>query len=411
VKTKILTKVCIVFIFVTALIVAPVVFVPKAISSASAQATTTPTQTTNTYTTTTQTTTASTKTLTQTTTTPSTTTPTFTPTLHGRSVDIYFNDRLATWGDALPFIQSVPPSRTMVPIRFFAESIDAEVSWDGVNKEVTVKVDATLTYDHLARQVKMRVGSDQAQVTVGNVVKTVVLDTSIWQESDYPWRTFAPLRFVSEGLGCKVSWTGAGETSQIFSSHGADRPGRRLTQDEVCIVFFFPVREEDYIIVPGVRFGRLELRWSAEQVAAEAGLKHFVWFELVKTYQGPDDGLTLSDSDTPGVGPIGTPMGVLTCLVHSGKGIMKLQQGYLGNAPWGGHVFSTRYHTAEGITLGQKFNEETSEGNLPKEVAVTSDSSPEVLGYKIIYPGLLVWLNTERIVRGIEVVAFDNPFD
>jgi hypothetical protein len=320
VKIKILTKIFVVFIAIIVLIVAPVVFVPNAISNASTQSPTqSPTVTTQTttapgITTPTQTTT----TPTQTTTTSGTTTPTFTPTLHGRSVDIYFNDRLATWGDALPFIQSIPPSRTMVPIRFFSESIDAEVNWDGVNKEVTVKVDAILTYDHMARQVKMRVGSDQAEVIVGNNVKTVVLDASVWQESEYPWRTYAPLRFISECLGAKVSWAGVGSPSKIFRA-GPLNHVITLTQDEVCIVFWFPVKTEDYLVVPGERYGRLELRWSADQVMTEAQMEPFLDQELVQTYQNENDG-------------------VLKCVVHSGKGIMKLAQGYLGSAPWGAGI-------------------------------------------------------------------------
>ena len=191
-----------------------------------------------------------------------TTTPTFTPTLHGRPVDIYFNDRPVTWGDALPFIQPAPPYRTMVPIRFFSETIGAEVSWNQTEKEVTVKLDAAFTYDHVAREVKLWVGSDQAQVTLGDKVKTVVLDASVYQETEYPWRTFAPLRFITEGLGGEVRWAGVGSPSLIF-------PKKILSQDEVCITYFFPVREEDYLIVPGVRYGKYELRWSIEQMRQE----------------------------------------------------------------------------------------------------------------------------------------------
>ena len=233
-----------------------------------------------------------------------TSTSTFTPTLHGRPVDIYFNERLVSWGDALPFIQSAPPYRTMVPIRFFSETIGAEVSWNQTEKEVTVKLDATFTYDHVAREVKLRVGSDQAQVTLGDKVKTVVLDASVYQETEYPWRTFAPLRFITEGLGGEVRWAGVGSPSLIF-------PKKILSQDEVCIVYFFPVREEDYLIVPGVRYGKYELRWSIEQMRQELPQLREVYSDETQSNYGYD-----WDKER-----------YIGCMVKPGKGIIGIGEG------------------------------------------------------------------------------------
>lgn len=293
-----------------------------------------------------------------------------TPTLYGRSVDIYFNDRLAIWGDALPFVQSEPPYRTMVPIRFFSESIGAQVSWDEVNKEVTVAIDATLTYDHMARQVKLKVGSDQAKVIVGNDEKIVVLDTSIWQESEYPWRTFAPLRFVSEGLAGKVTWGGVGGESNIF-------PDQILEQDEVCIIYFFPVQEEDYLIVPGERYGKYELRWSLAQLKDELNLR--------MTYEGEgQQNWHAVDENKPDV------------CIEFGKGVFFIGQAYKE---------SSSYQTTEGLSLGGKITSNTYIGGNAPVVQEVQSASRELMGYTLVYPGFKIWTTPGWLIYTIGVAS------
>jgi len=302
-----------------------------------------------------------------------TTTPTFTPTLHGRPVDIYFNDRPVTWGDALPFIQPAPPYRTMVPIRFFSETIGAEVSWNQTEKEVTVKLDAAFTYDHVAREVKLWVGSDQAQVTLGDKVKTVVLDASVYQETEYPWRTFAPLRFITEGLGGEVRWAGVGSPSLIF-------PKKILSQDEVCITYFFPVREEDYLIVPGERYGRFELRWSAQQMIKEAKATLIYEDDSRRNYVGDAVGF----------------------VVFPGKGVSELGEEY--------HDGTSPYHIVEGISVGSHFDVNNPPAptinGVPFTVKELRYVNGEFAEWSVDVPGLTIRVSPDKKVKCIYVLGY-----
>lgn len=85
-----------------------------------------------------------------------------------------------------PFIQN---SRMLVPIRFIAESLGAEVSWDQPTQTATIVIGS--------RIVKIPIG--KASMTVGG--RTVSLDVPAIVTGD---RTFIPLRAVSEALGKEV---------------------------------------------------------------------------------------------------------------------------------------------------------------------------------------------------------------
>src|SRR6056297_1740583 len=80
--------------------------------------------------------------------------------------------------------------RTMVPIRFVAESMGFFVEWDAENRTVIIGEDS---------QILLPIESTTA--TVGGV--EVELDSPAVIEND---RTLVPVRFVSENLGAKVSW-------------------------------------------------------------------------------------------------------------------------------------------------------------------------------------------------------------
>ncbi|HJV45806.1 MAG TPA: GH25 family lysozyme [Bacillota bacterium] len=90
--------------------------------------------------------------------------------------------------DATPFTIL---NRTMVPIRFIAESLGAEVSWNPATQTITISKPGTL--------VVFTLGLDTAIVNG----KTVSLDVSAQLSSN---RTFVPLRFISENLGMQVDF-------------------------------------------------------------------------------------------------------------------------------------------------------------------------------------------------------------
>ena len=97
--------------------------------------------------------------------------------------------------DVAPIIRN---DRTMLPIRFIAEALGAEVGWDGETRTVTITTE----------DITIEIVIDQSFATVNG--EAVELDSPAFIESD---RTFLPLRFVSENLGAQVDWVE--ETRQV----------------------------------------------------------------------------------------------------------------------------------------------------------------------------------------------------
>ena len=81
--------------------------------------------------------------------------------------------------------------RTLVPVRFIAESFGAKVGWDGNTQTVTVE-SAGKTITLVIDSKKMTVGSE-----------TVELDVPAQTIND---RTLIPLRAIVEALGKQVFW-------------------------------------------------------------------------------------------------------------------------------------------------------------------------------------------------------------
>ncbi|NPV88089.1 hypothetical protein HPY42_00995 [Coprothermobacteraceae bacterium] len=99
--------------------------------------------------------------------------------------------------DAAPYIKN---SRTMVPLRAIAESLGADVQWDGATKTVTIKLGDT--------QIRLVVGQNTAYVDG----QAVTLDVAPEIKNS---RTFVPVRFITEAFGCTVNWDAATKTVKI----------------------------------------------------------------------------------------------------------------------------------------------------------------------------------------------------
>lgn len=96
--------------------------------------------------------------------------------------------------DVAPLIAN---SRTMLPARFVAENLGADVEWDGEQQLVTItgkhlKTDKDIT-------ILITIGAESAVVN-GEKVK---LDSPAFIEND---RTYTPVRFIAEELGASVEW-------------------------------------------------------------------------------------------------------------------------------------------------------------------------------------------------------------
>ena len=112
-------------------------------------------------------------------------------TLDGKIID--------TSGNA-PYIDSA--SRTMVPVYFIADALDAAVSWDNSTKTATFFQGGTI--------VLIRIG-DRNLLVNG---KVIVMDTEAVIRNG---RTFVPVRFISEAFGIEVKWDAASRTVVMTS--------------------------------------------------------------------------------------------------------------------------------------------------------------------------------------------------
>jgi hypothetical protein len=101
--------------------------------------------------------------------------------------------------DSPPIIKN---GRTLVPIRPIVESLGGNVSWDPVNKSVTISLGSTT--------VELWIGKNTAKVNG----KSVLIDPN--NQKVVPeiinGRTMLPLRFVAENIGCTVQWDQATQT-------------------------------------------------------------------------------------------------------------------------------------------------------------------------------------------------------
>ena len=94
---------------------------------------------------------------------------------------------------------SLPPNqgaitindRTLVPVRFIADSLGAHVTWDAATQMVTLK--------KFGRGVKFVVGKQDTEING----KTYYCDVPA---NIYNGHTYMPLRFVCEALGASVEW-------------------------------------------------------------------------------------------------------------------------------------------------------------------------------------------------------------
>jgi hypothetical protein len=109
--------------------------------------------------------------------------------------------------DVAPFIEK---GRTMVPFRFIGESLSAEVSFTTDSSGRVDIVSYTLGKTHVI----LFIGKTEALVNGGKMILEV-------PPQIVEGRTVVPIRFVSEALGCKVSWIA--ETREITIQYTAKK--------------------------------------------------------------------------------------------------------------------------------------------------------------------------------------------
>ncbi|HWQ77941.1 MAG TPA: N-acetylmuramoyl-L-alanine amidase family protein [Anaerovoracaceae bacterium] len=108
--------------------------------------------------------------------------------------------------DGADIITDTPPvienGRTLAPIRVVFEAMGGTASWNEASREVTLSGRDT--------EIKLTIGSTDAYIN--GTVKTLDVPARIINS-----RTMIPVRFVSEALGCEVSWDEVSRTVSIVS--------------------------------------------------------------------------------------------------------------------------------------------------------------------------------------------------
>lgn len=103
-------------------------------------------------------------------------------------------------------------NRTLVPIRFIAEELDAQVEWNGENMTVTVlKDNKTVILKLNSHLVIYENGNDKRTYELCDVPPIAINE-----------RTYVPLRLVSNALGIGVEWNSESNTIEMDSNEKAN---------------------------------------------------------------------------------------------------------------------------------------------------------------------------------------------
>ena len=119
--------------------------------------------------------------------------------------NIYTINDVSTPMDVNPVVIE---ERTMLPVRFVAEPLGAAVEWDENTQKVTIRLMDTKLELWIGQSNAIVNGATVAIDPANTNVKPLLLND----------RTMLPLRFVTENLGCEVTWNDATQQATITKS-------------------------------------------------------------------------------------------------------------------------------------------------------------------------------------------------
>jgi hypothetical protein len=116
---------------------------------------------------------------------------------------VKYNGEAVIFPDAQPFVDE--NNRTLIPVRFVAETMGAAVSW---NQETQ-----TAVIEQNGITVAVPIGSDTISVTESGGTRAVKMDTAAIIREE---RTYVPIRYVAEALSAWVGYSDLFTTVQIY---------------------------------------------------------------------------------------------------------------------------------------------------------------------------------------------------
>jgi titin len=96
--------------------------------------------------------------------------------------------------DAAPIIRE---SRTLLPIRYVADPLGAQVLWNATEGKVTIKTEAK-TFELWINNNTAKINESTVKIDSKNANVTPIIIP--------PGRTMLPLRFIADNLDCDVIW-------------------------------------------------------------------------------------------------------------------------------------------------------------------------------------------------------------
>lgn len=106
--------------------------------------------------------------------------------------------------EASPFIDKAS-GRTLIPIRIVVESIEGKIDWNATERKVTITKD----------NIVIELWIDNPVAKINGIPTPIDIQAPKLAPKIVAGRTFLPLRFVAENLGCEVGWDGKTQTITI----------------------------------------------------------------------------------------------------------------------------------------------------------------------------------------------------
>ena len=152
------------------------------------------------------------------------------------------NGLLVEFPDAGPFIDS--NGRTMIPVRFVAENLGAEVTWEQSTRTAFIEKTGIV--------VAVTIGDSVLRVTENGNTEAIAMDTAAVLKDG---RTYVPIRFVAESLGAFVDYSDTNRTVGIWSEV--------LTPEQIAALQALPYTQPD----SALGYEAAKQRYDAETLA------------------------------------------------------------------------------------------------------------------------------------------------